>query len=409
MTPSIELLIIGDEILSGRTIDRNAVHMIARLGEAGFPVRHVSVSGDALDDLVEAFRIAAGRSDVVIATGGLGPTSDDRTFEAAAGAFGRSLRLNESVMRRIEDLFRRRQRFMSKSNSRQAMLPEGATPLDNPIGTAPGVRMEHGRTLIYLLPGVPSEMQAIFRESILPELKGKFKPEPVETASVKVTGISESELYDRIRELPGGSDAFAYYPGPEGILVKIKTSPGSPVGAQTLKSEVVRLLGDRVYSTGDESMEEVVGSLLAKRGLTLGVAESCTGGLVAHRLTNVPGSSAYLLAGVVAYSNESKTALLGVDPAVIRNYGAVSAETAEAMAEGIRRVTGADIGVSTTGIAGPGGGSEMKPVGLMYAGFADGNGTKTNKLHFAEERIINKSRMSQAILDILRIHLERDN
>ncbi len=180
------------------------------------------------------------------------------------------------------------------------------------------------------------------------------------------------------------------------------------MGAETLQGEVVRLLGERVYSAGDQSMEEVVGALFVRRGLTVGIAESCTGGLVTHRLTNVPGSSAYLRAGIVAYSNESKIALLGVDPSIIRNHGAVSAETASAMAEGIRRVSGADIGVSTTGIAGPGGGSELKPVGLMYAGFANRNGTKTNKLHFAEERIINKSRMSQAILDILRIHLERD-
>ena len=408
MTPRIELLIIGDEILSGRTTDRNASFMTDRLAGAGFTVRHISVVGDDMDDLVRALRIAAERADIVLATGGLGPTSDDMTVEAAAGAFGRPLALDEDVLRNIEDLFRRRKRFMSESNRRQAMLPEGAAALPNTLGTAPGIRMEYGKTVLYFMPGVPAEMQAIFTVSVLPEIARSFEPEPVETASVRVTGISESELYDTVCHLPGSREAFAYYPNPEGILLRIRTGRNAPMGASGLLGEVTRLLGRKVYSTGDESLEQVVGRLLIKRGMTLGIAESCTGGLVAHRLTNIPGASEYFLCGAVAYSNESKRDVLGVAPALIARHGAVSAEVAASMAEGIRRISGADIGLSTTGIAGPGGGSAEKPVGLMYAGYALEGGTRTKTLHFAEERIINKQRMSQAVLDILRIQLEND-
>jgi nicotinamide-nucleotide amidase len=243
---------------------------------------------------------------------------------------------------------------------------------------------------------------------VLPEIVRTRTTEPVETAAVRATGISESELYDSIRGLPGAMEAFAYYPNPEGILIRIRTAPGAPLGAAALRDEAVRILGPRVYSTGDETLEQVVAKLLTERRLTLAAAESCTGGLVAHRLTNVPGSSEYFLCEVTAYSNESKVEMLGVDPALIAAHGAVSAEVASAMAEGIRARTGADIGISTTGIAGPGGGSPEKPVGLMFAGYASGSGSQTKRLHFMEERIINKQRMAQAILDIVRIHLQND-
>jgi nicotinamide-nucleotide amidase len=230
----------------------------------------------------------------------------------------------------------------------------------------------------------------------------------VEVETVRATGISESELYDRIKHLPGAREAFAFYPNPEGILVRIQTGNNAPMGARALLDEVVRALGEVVYSTSGESLEEVEGKLLTERGVTLGVAESCTGGLISHRITNIPGSSAYFLCGVVSYSNESKRDVLGVDAELIARHGAVSAEVAASMAEGVRRIAGADIGISTTGVAGPGGGSASKPVGLMYTGYATKSGVSTKRLHFVEDRIINKNRMSQAVLDILRLHLERD-
>jgi nicotinamide-nucleotide amidase len=381
--------------------------MIDGLARKGFPVRFVSVVGDDLDDLIRTFRTAAEQADVILVTGGLGPTSDDITLEAAARAFGRELHLNEQVLAKIEELFRRRNRFMSESNRRQALIPEGAIPIENPVGTAPGVRMIVEGKRFYFLPGVPGEMQAIINQSILPEIVAGFEAEPAEMETVHVTGISESELYDRIRHLPSARESFAYYPNPEGIMVCIRTGKGSPVSARELREAVVGILGERVYSIRGESLEQVVGGMLTERRLTLGIAESCTGGLLAHRLTNIPGSSAYLLCGVVAYSNDSKIRILGVEPKLIETYGAVSAETAAAMAEGVRTISGADIGISTTGIAGPGGATVDKPVGLMYTGYSDSRTTETKKLHFAEDRIINKNRMSQAALDILRLHLER--
>jgi len=407
MNPSIEILIIGNEILSGRTIDRNSHYMVAELGKAGFPVKFISVAGDDLEDLARMFHTASGRAEIILATGGLGPTSDDITLEAAARAFGREMRLNEGVLANITEIFRRRNRFMSDSNRRQALIPEGGIPIENSIGTAPGVRLDINGRRFYFMPGVPGEMQFMFNRHIIPELTASFEPEPFETETVHATGISESELYDRIRHLPGARESFAYYPNPEGIVLSIRTGKDAPMSARELRDSVAGILGDRVYSVRGESLELVVARMLQERKLTLGAAESCTGGLLAHRLTNIPGSSAYFLCGVVTYSNESKERILGIDPGIIAAHGAVSAETAAAMAEGIRRISGSDVGISTTGIAGPGGAAPDKPVGLMYSGYADARKTETKKLLFAEDRIINKSRMAQAALDMLRHHLER--
>ena len=408
MTPDIEILIVGNEILSGRTIDKNSIYLVNSLAGKGFPVRFISVAGDVMIDLVGALHIAHGRADVVLVTGGLGPTSDDITVEAAAEAFGRKLVFDEGVFRKIEELFRRRRRFMSDSNRKQAYIPEGAAPIRNPVGTAPGIRLESGGKRVYLMPGVPSEMRTMFETAILPEITASFESAHIETAVVQVTGISESELFDKVKHLPGAKDYLAFYPGPEGITVSIRTPGGAPLVALALQAGITEILGDVVFSTAGEPLEQVVGKLLVERKLTLGIAESCTGGLIAHRITNIPGSSDYFLCGVVTYSNESKQGVLGIDEHLIRTYGAVSAETAGAMADGIRRLSGADIGISTTGIAGPGGGSGEKPVGLMFAGYSTALRTETQKLQFVEDRVINKSRMSQAVLDILRLHLKRD-
>jgi len=411
--PVIEIVVVGNEILSGRTQDRNAPYMIAALTGAGYDVAFVSVVGDDLDSAAAALSHAAGRADLVLVTGGLGPTSDDITFEAAARAFGRELVLDEAVLRRIGALFRKRKRFMSDSNRRQAMLPDGAEPLDNPLGTAPALRLsvdggggETGRgSTLFFMPGVPKEMQAIFDTVIMPRIREAFEPLPVETATVTVAGISESELYDMIRGLPGAAEAFAFYPQYSGIEIRIRTRRDAPVSASGLRERIVELLGEKVFSTSGESLEAALGRMLIDRGLTIAVAESCTGGLIANRLTDVPGSSAYMLLGVVAYSNDAKRDVLGVEERIIASHGAVSKETAAAMAEGVRELAGADIGVSTTGIAGPGGGSPRKPVGLMYTGLSARCGTVTKKLQFVEDRLINKNRMTQSVLDEVRRYI----
>lgn len=407
-TPDIEILIVGNEILSGRTIDTNSTYLINSLAGKRFPVRYISVAGDAKSDLVGALQAAFNRADIILATGGLGPTSDDITVEAVCEAFGRKQVFDEGVWEKIEELFRRRKRFMSDSNRKQAFIPEGAIPLRNPMGTAPGIRLESGGKRVYLMPGVPSEMQTIFETEILPEITASFDSAHIKTAVVLVTGISESEVFDKVKHLPGAKEYLAFYPSPEGITISIRTPDGAPASALDLQMRITEILGDVVFSTTGESLEQVVGKMLIEKKLTLGIAESCTGGLIAHRITNIPGSSKYFLCGVVAYSNESKEKVLGIDGNIIRSHGAVSMDVAAAMAEGIRKISGADIGISTTGIAGPSGGNDEKPVGLMFAGYSTVSGTETQKVQFVEDRLINKSRMSQVVLDILRLHLKRD-
>jgi nicotinamide-nucleotide amidase len=404
--PVIAIIVIGDEILADPRRDTNSDYLVQSLAEAGFAAGSVTYIGDNIEDLIREFRYSAGHADILIATGGLGPTSDDVTLEAVSQAFGLNLVLDEGVLGNIEELFRRRNRFMSDSNRKQAFIPEGSTPIENPMGTAPGVFMNIQGTHIFLMPGVPAEMKSMFTESILPCIKERFQSAKVDFAAVGVTGITESELYDRIKDIPGIKESARYYPGAEGIVVKIITTDDAPVNAQALRECVHSELGDLVYSTQGENLEHVVGTMLIEKGLTLGVAESCTGGLITHRLTDIPGSSSYLLCGIVAYSNDAKHRILGVDRRLIEVYGAVSAEVAAAMSEGVRTISGADIGISATGIAGPGGGSSEKPVGLLYCGLSSDRGTEIKKLQFVEDRIINKKRMSQAVLDMVRIHLK---
>lgn len=414
MKPVIEIIVVGNEILSGRIADKNAPYMIESLLGAGFAVRFISVVGDNVAEIAGVLNISTGRAHIVLVTGGLGPTSDDVTVEAAAQAFNRALVPDEVVLEWIRERFRRRKRIMSDSNRKQALIPEGAEPLENPIGTAPGVclRVKNSDSLsdtgatVYLMPGVPREMQAIFDTVVLPRISASFEPLSVETASLQISGVSESQLYDAVRHLPGAEKAFAFYPGYSGIKIVIQTDEHSPVNASVLKEKVIEMMGDRVFSTSGESLEEVLAKKLMEKQITIGIAESCTGGLITHKLTNIPGSSEYMLCGMVTYSNESKRDVLGVDSRLIETYGAVSAEVAAAMAEGVRKIAGSDIGVSTTGIAGPGGGSAEKPVGLMYTGISSELGTQTKKLQFGEDRLINKNRMSHVVLDNLRLYLK---
>ena len=386
--------------------DRNAQFFVDELAKRGFSAGFIGIVGDVPEGIGKAVNVSVQRADVVIMTGGLGPTSDDLTVQSVADAFGLSLVLDESVVNKIEELFRRRNRFMSESNLKQAMVPDGAEVLENENGTAPGILIRRGETMVFLLPGVPLEAKNMFLNSVLPLIVSNFKSETVEYASVRVTGITESEVYDAVKNIPGAADAIKYYPSPEGIELKIITGSGSEFNAGDIRNEITGILGDKVYSIESENLQAVVGRLLKEKNITVAVAESCTGGLIADRLTDIPGSSDYFLCGVVTYSNKSKIAFLGVDGEAIKAHGAVSSEVAAMMAEGVRKISGADIGLSATGIAGPGGATMEKPVGLMYAGISTKDGTQTKKLQFVEDRIINKKRMSQAVLDMARIYLK---
>ncbi len=405
--PVIELIIIGNEILSDPSRDSNSRYLINTLYEAGFTVDHISIVGDIIKDIAEVLRVSSQRADIILVTGGLGPTSDDVTVEAAAQASGLNLVFDEKVFKWIETLFKRRNRHMSGSNRKQAMIPEGACILKNEIGTAPGILIEVKGAEIFLMPGVPVEMKKLFAREVLPRIKESFQPSPINVETLNVTGISESALYDRIKSIPGAKEAVNFYPGAGGIELKIVTYKDSPVDAASICQNIQDILGELVFSSNGESLETVVGKMLIDKGLTIAVAESCTGGLIAHKLTNIPGSSSYMLCGVVAYSNDSKHRILGVDRELIRVHGAVSAEVAAAMSDGVRKISGADIGISTTGIAGPGGGSKEKPVGLMYGSISFNSVTETKKLQFFEDRFINKSRMSQAMLDTVRNFLKK--
>ncbi len=403
--PVIEIVIAGDEILTDPVRDKNAQFFADSLRTAGFDIGFISMTGDSSSSLSDVFKHASERADIVLSTGGLGPTSDDNTIAAFAGAFGLKLVLDQPTMKHIEALFKRRKRSMSDSNIKQAMIPEGAAAFENKFGTAPGVYARTADTDFYFMPGVPAEMERLFAEQILPKICGDYEAVPREVRTLRLTGITESALYDKIASIRGAKESVRYYPSLEGITVKIVTDADAEISSAEIAADIADTVGDIIFASSGESLEEVVGNILRERGLTVGIAESCTGGRVTNRLIKIPGASYYVMVGVVAYSNEAKREILGVPEEIIRAYGAVSAEVADAMAEGVRRISGADIGISTTGIAGPDGGSAEKPVGLMYTGIATARGTETKKLQFFEDRLINMGIMSQAVLNSLRYHL----
>ncbi|MFC1490250.1 competence/damage-inducible protein A [Candidatus Latescibacterota bacterium] len=403
--PVIEILIAGDEILSDPIREKNAQYIADSLRTAGFEIDFITIAGDNFPNLSDAMTHSSERADIVFITGGLGPTSDDITVETFAETFGLKLVFDEHTMRRIAAMFKHRNLEMNDSNRKQAMIPEGAKVLKNPMGTAPGIFAHAGNTDFYFMPGVPAEMEKIFDEAILPRVLSEYECVEKDTAILRLTGINESELYGKIGGINGAKEAVRYYPGLEGITLKIITDANAQPSASEISDKICEKVGNVVFSTVGESLESVVGNMLREKGLTVAVAESCTGGRISNRLIKVPGASEYVNAGVIAYSNESKHKILGVDKKLIETYGAVSAEVAGAMSEGVRRITGADIGLSTTGIAGPGGGSVEKPVGLMYTGITTEKGTETKKLQFFKDRLINMGIMSQAVLNNLRYSL----
>jgi len=411
-----EILATGDEIRSGALVDSNSAHISRRLEEAGIEVvRHTCV-GDDLDRLAAVFREIGARADICIVTGGLGPTVDDLTAEAAAAATGGRLILDEKALAGVEAFFKARNREMSASNRKQAMLPSGAERLDNPIGTAPGFAVSIGGCRFFCLPGVPPEMKKMLDEQVLPRV-GRL-PGAVtgmlQTVTICTFGYPESIAGERIA---GFSTRFpdlklglrAKFPE---IQVKIYGRSKDPEKLGTELSQarqwLVERLGSKAFSSSGRSMQEVVGDRLAAAGETLAVAESCTGGLIAHWLTNVAGSSAYFLLSAVTYANEAKIAVLGVSRQTLETHGAVHETTAEEMAAGVRRVAGADWGLSVTGIAGPGGGTPEKPVGTVCVGVVSARGAQSRRFFFPfGHRQMNKQVFAMTALDQLRRRLPK--
>jgi nicotinamide-nucleotide amidase len=359
--------------------------------------------------LKAALAQAMQRSEIVIMTGGLGPTHDDITRNVAAEFFESGFVYKPEILDRLKAAFAARGIKMAAANEVQAQVPEKAKIIDNPVGTAPGLLFEQDGKKGIILPGVPSEMRAMCEAAVFPMLKGRGRT--IVQKTIRTTGIPESNLFERlgdINELEKMAKV-AFLPKSAGVDVRLTVKGEDPRDCETRLAAAVQIIqqkvGEFIYGHEDEELEAVVARLLFETQMTIAVAESCTGGLLANKLTNIPGSSGYFERGVVAYSNQSKMELLGVPAETLEKFGAVSAETAVAMAEGIRKISGADFGVSTTGIAGPTGGSAEKPVGLVYIGFAKQGGSYSKKFLFINDRITNKERTVQAALNLLRKEL----
>ncbi len=411
-----ELISVGTELLLGQITDTNATYICQRLAECGLPVYFRQTVGDNFQRVQEAFRLAWSRAELVVFTGGLGPTEDDLTKEAVAAALGAELVEDPDSLAHLEQFFARRGRTMTPNQRRQALIPKGAVAIPNRWGTAPGVFWEVDGRVVVMVPGVPREMRGMVDEFVVPELRrrGWVGEEVIRSRVLRTVGIGEGQLEEMIRDLIHTTNPTVAPLAHVGEVHLRITARGAPEEVAHLLDEAeARLrdrLGDAVYGVDNQTLDEVVGTLLRQAGLRVAVAESCTGGLVGERLTAVPGSSAYFLGGVVAYSNEAKVQLLGVARALLEQFGAVSAEVAEAMARGVREAFRADVGVAVTGIAGPGGGTEAKPVGRVFLALADEQGCRSARSDFGEEpgREGIRRLASQAALNLLRRYvLER--
>jgi len=405
-----EIIAVGSELLTPDRLDTNSLFLTEELNKIGIEVVRKTVVGDDHDLLSEAFRDALNRVPLVISSGGLGPTEDDLTRETVADLLGRKLRRNDDILRYIEGRFRALGRDMPQVNVRQAMVPEGAEILENPRGTAPGLWLEDGDRAIALLPGPPRELKPLFREQVLPRLERRASGVRMFSRELRVTGLGESHVEQRIvgiyKRYAEVNTTILAAPGETQIHLRLWT--GDAEHAKKTLDEIVSgfaiALTDRIFSQNGSSLEEVIAEELTLHNATISAAESCTGGLLAQRLTSIAGSSSYFLGGLVCYSNELKTAWVGVPAELIQAKGAVSPEVAIALADGIRRRVGSTFGIGITGIAGPGGGSEEKPVGTVHIALSHAGGVKERGVRFPGDRENIRWQASQLALDMVRVH-----
>jgi competence/damage-inducible protein CinA-like protein len=405
------LLTIGDEILKGRILNTNARFMAQRLFAAGFSVREVRCVGDSEVRIIESLEQCFSQAPLVIATGGLGPTRDDRTKKAACSFFNRELVLDEELLSELKKRFAAMgySEFPERSVC-QAEVPQGAQVLPNPWGTASGLLLEDANRALILLPGVPIELQGLMNEEVLPLLSDRFGRSRSESEIVRTIGLGESLLAERV-EVPLGPEEknlLSYYP--HGGMVDVVISSESPDASDTNKlrriaDTVAASVSDYVYGRDERSFYEVVGELLRQRGYKVALAESCTGGLLAKKMTDVPGSSDYFECGVVSYSNEAKKILLGVPEKLIAEHGAVSEQVCRAMAKGLKKRTGADYTIAITGVAGPGGGTSEKPVGTVCIGLCSPAKTTVERISLTGDREQVRLRSSVKALELLWFNL----
>ena len=406
---SAEIVTIGTELLLGDTIDTNAAWLGARLAAAGIPVARRTTVGDEQDHIVEAVRTACGRASLVICTGGLGPTTDDLTREAVASACSSPLALDDAWVDVLRARFAARGIPMSENNVRQAMVPAGGLLLPNDRGTAPGIWLELQDCVVVLLPGVPSELHWLFEQAVEPRIRARWPhARPVRSARLRTTGIAEGTLGQRIAPLLGeiAPLSVAFLPSAGGVDLRITDfSGGDDAALQSVAARLRGIIGEYVYDDDNRDLAEVVGSQLHARGWRIALAESCTGGLVAKRLTDVPGSSAYVAGGWVTYANETKTAWLNVPPELLASAGAVSEAAVRTMAENARALAGAECALAISGIAGPGGATPGKPVGTVWIALATADTTEARLFNLFGQRTEIRERAAQAALSLLRRHL----
>ena len=401
-----EIIAVGSELLTPDNVDTNSLYLTQRLNEAGCQVHLKTIVGDERDEIADVLRSALIRSDVIIFSGGLGPTEDDLTRSVVASTLGRPLHRDTAILEVLRQRFAARGFRMAAINEKQAEVIQGAETIDNPLGTAPGMWIEEKGRQIILLPGPPRELQSMF-ETLLPKMRNLKGAMQLAYRSFHITGITESELDSQIAPI------YTAYPnvkttvlaGTRHIAVRMYrwTNPGeSPTDLEEAANRIQAELGNAIFTTSDESIEQVIGKLLLKSGQTLAVAESCTAGMLGMYITRVPGSSSYFKGGILCYSNEAKTELCGVTEALLQTHGAVSGEAAEALAAGVRNALHSSIGLSITGIAGPGGGSPEKPVGLVYIGMSDGKQTRNRHRIMPGDRESIRERSTYLALSWLR-------
>jgi len=409
------IITIGDELLIGQTVDTNSAWMGAELSKAGFDVNRITSIHDRREDILLALTEASGKTDVVLITGGLGPTSDDITKQTLCEFFGTRLVLNTEVLKMIDEMMGRRNYPKTDSNRKQAEVPQSCKVLTNAAGTAPGMWFEKDKTIYVSMPGVPNEMKHLMTQHVLPELNKRFTSQIIIHRNIMTYGTFEAKLSEMLAGFEKGLPAnikLAYLPA-SGVIKLRLTGNGNDRNTleKAIEKEAANLyktIPELIYAENEESLEMVIGNLLRAKGKTVSTAESCTGGAVAHMITSVPGSSQYFEGSVIAYSNNIKSQLLKVDKDLISKHGAVSEEVAVELAYGARNLFKTDYAVATTGIAGPDGGSDAKPVGTVWIAVASRNGIVSEKRVFGNERITNITRFSLAALNLLRKQIIND-
>jgi nicotinamide-nucleotide amidase len=407
-----EIISIGSEILRGQITDTNANFIAQKLAELSIDLNYISAVGDNHKMLLSLLKKALSRSDLIITTGGLGPTEDDITYQVIAKTLHLKLIKSPEAEKNLKSFLHSIKIKLSPSNLKQAYLPEGAKVIINKYGTAPAMILEKDNKIISSFPGVPYEMKKLIEENLIPYLKEKFPPSVIKKSkTLKITGLGEALVNELIRNYINEQTNFSFgiYANPEDIQIQITTqAPTEKEVDQLLQfssNQLIKILGNYVYGTDQQSLEEVVGNLLKAKNIKVAVAESCSGGMLGEMITNIPGSSEYFQGGVISYNAKIKEELLKVPQEIIEKYGEVSEQVARLMAEGVRKCCYSDIGISITGIAGPGGATEKKQVGLVYMALANGKKTLIQKHQLFGNRQQIRLRASRRALNLLRMYL----